>query len=41
MKAFEDKRSSLSAPGEMSRRLKGRETGSGKCVVGFAAGVPE
>ena len=40
MKAFEGKGSSLSAPGEMSRRLKGRETRSGKSVVDFVAGGP-
>lgn len=40
MKAFEGQGSSLSAPGEMRRRLKGRETRSGKSVVGFVAGGP-
>lgn len=40
MKAFEGQGSSLSAPGEMRRRLKGRETRSGKSMVGFVAGGP-
>lgn len=40
MEVFESKRSSLSAPGQMSRRLKGQETRPMKGVVGFVAWVP-
>lgn len=42
MKAFEGKGSSVSTPGEVSRRVKGQESRSGKsAVVGFVAWVPE